>query len=152
MTRTRSKDEEHDTPLVTMDQIKILLEELQRDFSKVLSSTSSKPTSNYFCDVKCYKCNDNGHYAHDGPNKRVMFISNNGTLTFDSENDDLDATNDVSDYDDEEEIEEVLEPHINRENFLQSYCLVVRQSFNIQVRDNSDEVQMINIFELRYLV
>ncbi|KAH1031917.1 hypothetical protein J1N35_044091 [Gossypium stocksii] len=93
-------------------------------------------------------CKGCGHYSHDCANMRLLLIKEDDEYTFDSNQIDLDMPKLINDVDDGGEFyaeEELVEPINN------VHCLVVRHTFNNQLRDNHD-LQRTIIFHSRYLI
>jgi hypothetical protein len=53
-------------------------------------------------DVKCFRCQGNGHYASECPNKRIMMIRDNGDMESESDRSDCEGMPPLDDSDGDE--------------------------------------------------
>ena len=90
-------------------------------------------------DVKCFRCQGHGHYASECPNKRIMMIRDNGDMESESDRSDCEGMPLLEDSDGDELALPVGE------------SLVIRQTLQVQVKE--DEINQLreNIFHTRYV-
>ncbi|KAK5793453.1 hypothetical protein PVK06_034599 [Gossypium arboreum] len=102
-------------------------------------------------EVECFKCKRHRHYSRDCPNIRLLLIKQNGEYI--SNFDNLEMKKFIENMTHGGDIceEKVIEPTNKEEDFNDFYCLVVRRTININMRDDFDN-QRTNIFYSRCLI
>jgi ferredoxin len=88
-------------------------------------------------DVKCFRCQGHGHYASECPNKRIMMIRDNGDMESESDTSDCEGMPSLEDSDGDELALPVRE------------SLVIRQTLQVQVKEDEINQQRENIFHTR---
>ncbi|XP_058002312.1 uncharacterized protein LOC110669705 [Hevea brasiliensis] len=103
----------------------------------------NKKVENRARDVKCFKCLGRGHYSNECPNRRVMFIREDGEWESSEEK----AEESASNHSDDKHLDD------GEQAPMDGNVLITMRTLSAQVSlGDGDEVQRDNIFHTRYLV